>query len=417
MRELRASVFGMARLLCGSAAIATSPLSAQAQSAAAGQPIVGNLPGAKPSQTGNRERVSIQPSVTLSYDSNILRRDPAVVGGKADNRRLTPSISLGYNRQIGRTQVRLAAAIGYDFNSRFKYLDRERLSLSGGVVLPVGAQCPVSLSLSQEQSQYDLADTEDVRASVQTIREINGSIACTRPGITPNLGASYRTIRNSESEAANSNYAEAHAGMRFSLPSVGALTLNGQLAKITRPDFERITGLQDDTQITRVYLAVSRGVAARFKFSGSIGLVDASPTRETVPDFTALSYSAEVRYVFTPRIQLSFAGSRDVTNSTGVSATYVVRDELRTTLDVDVFNRTTLSLVGSNVTRGYKRDQLLEGPRIGSDEMSRASIRLSREIGRRLRLGLSGSYVTRDADVDIFDFDSTSVALSISSRF
>jgi hypothetical protein len=407
----------LVRLLLVSSAIVPACQSALAQNSTAPRPLLGTVPTQGSAQSGNRERVSIEPSVVVSYDSNILRRNPDVISGPTDNTRTTPALSLGYNRQVGRTQFRVGASVGYDLNSRFSYLNRARIGARGGVTWPVGAQCPLSLSYSYQQSQYDLEDTEEVVASVQRLQQFGADISCSRPGITPNLGTTYRTSRNSGFDFGDSNYVEAHAGVRLSVPSIGALTFNGQLAKITRPNTVNITGIEDNTDIKRFYVALDRSVAPRFRISGTFGIVHAAPNNATVPDFTGPSYSAEIGYSFTPRIRLTVNGSGDVQESTGVAATYVVRRELRAALDVDVFNRTTVGVSGSYLERRFERSDSLADTRIGADQSQRVSLRINREIGRRLRLGLTGSILTRDADVDYYDFDSASVSVSLSSRF
>ena len=418
MPEARHFAMTFVRLLLVSAAIVPAfQCTAQAQNSTAPRPLLGTVPISTPGQTGNRERISIEPAVSVTYDSNILRRNPDVVTGPTDNTRTTPALNLGYNRQVGRTQLRIGGSLGYDLNSRFSYLNRARIAAQAGVTWPVGSQCPLSLSYNYQQFQYDLSDTEEIAASVQRLQQFAANISCSRPGITPNLGGTYRTSRNSGFDLGDSNYVEAHAGVRFSVPSIGALTLNGQLAQITRPNIENITGVEDSTNIKRFYLALDRSVAPRFRISGTFGIVHAVPTNSTVPDFTGPSYSAEIGYSFTPRVRLTINGSGDVQESTGVAATYVVRREVRAGLDVDVFNRTTVGISGSHVERRFERSDILPEERISSDQAQRVSLSISREIGRRLRLGLTGSILTRDADVDYYDFDSTSVSVSLSSRF
>jgi hypothetical protein len=414
MLESRFTVALGARLVSvGAASLTLCQICAQAQQAGSNGGPVGQV---QTSGSANRERLVIEPSMTLSYDSNILRRDSTIAGGDTDNVRVTPSLTVGYNREVGRTALSLGAALGYDFNSRFRYLNRQRLTLRAGVVLPVGALCPISLSASHQEAQYDLADTEDSVASVLTINEFSTNIRCTRAGITPTLGGSYRDTRNSTNPLGDNNYREAHFGARLNVPSIGALTINGQLGKIARPEFERVTGTEDSTDIKRIYLAFERAVAPRFRFSSTIGFVDATPARSTVPSFSGLSYSAEAGYLFTPRLRLTLNGSRDVETSSGLTASYMIRSQLRATANIDVLNRTSIIVAGSYVKRNLKKEAG-NLSRFGSDEAKTVSVNISRDIGRRLRLGLSSSYISRDADVDLFDFDSTNVALTFSSRF
>lgn len=390
---------------------------ANAQGGTVGRPLIGSGIDGPAAAAGNRERVTVEPSIAIAYDSNVLRRDADAVAGSTDNVRYTPSLNLSYNRQIGRTQIRLAGSAGYDFNSRFRYLNRERLAGSIAVRSPVGAPCPVSLSFDHEQAQYELDELDTVASSVQTIQNITADASCTRPGLSPSLGTSYRIVKNSASSLSDSNYLEGHLGLRLNITSLGSVTIYGQVARLARPEFEQATGISDTTQMRRVYVSLSRAVAPRLQLTGNIGYLQALPQREKVPDFSGFSYRASVRYVFSPQVILNLSAMRDVENSTGISATYMVRRDLRTGLDLNVFHRTSLSFQAVRQLRRFVGNDLGTGSNIGSEASDALTVGITRSIGRRLRLGLNGGLLSRRADVELFDFDATRLGLSLSSRF
>lgn len=387
--------------------------------AVAAQEAEGPLPlfDLVPVTSGNSDRFSIGPRVLVSYDSNMLRRNADLFPGPTDNIRVIPSVDATLNRQFGRTSVNLVGTFGYDYNSRFDYLNQERIGVRGGVGFPVGTQCPISLNGGYLRYQFDLADTETVAASVQEITNASFQFSCTRTSLTPTFGGSYQINVNSTSEESKSNYAEGHAGVQLSLPSLGTMTLTAQAARIWRPNTFTSEGQEEQTDILRVYLSLNRAVARRVRLGAKVGYASAKPNSPNVDSNSGLYIDGRFTYIFTPKVRVSLSALQDYQNSFGVSASYIIRREVRATLGLNVFNRTTISLTGAYVERNFENDATVDPTLLTDDKSQTYAMTINRRLGHRFRLGLAAGYRTRDANNFIYDYDSTSVSLSLGGKF
>lgn len=400
--------------LCATGSSLIAPHSALAQSSLYGAALVGQ---SAPNDGEVQEKIVIEPNVSASWDSNILRRNPDVFSGTTANTRVSPSLNLGLNRQFGRTRLQVAAALGYDFNSNFKFLNQERLSASAGAQLPVGSECPVSVRGTYQQLQYDFNDTDRIARTPQKRTSISVDLMCSRPGLSPNFGASLLINNNAATSITNTRYFEAHGGISLGVPSIGSVTLAAQRARITRPNFRTASGIADHTDITRMYLAFDRSVAPRFSLSGKVGYAKAEPSRRGVPVSSSLFVDGQVSYDVTPRFKLSLRGLQDVQESTGISATYVRMKQIRAALNTDLFNATSVSVSLSKMWRAFEGNDALTGPAVGSDQIDALSVGINRTVGRRLTLGVVGSLQKRDADASFYDYASRSAALSLGAKF
>ncbi|GLJ00630.1 hypothetical protein [Sphingobium sp. BS19] len=362
------------------------------------------------------DRLRVTTAMSAEYDSNILRRNPDSVAGPTDNTQFSPKVSVAMNRRFGRTAVKIDGTIGYDFNSRFKFLDRQRIIANLGVDLPVGSQCPISFKATHQQFQFDLNDINSTRSQLQIINRASVDIVCSRPGISPSIGANYATSSAGGLARGKSETWDIHGGVQLTLPSAGVLAVGAQYGQLARPGLEAL-GIMDGSISKRVYISIDRSVAPRFKVSGYIGYMLVNPERDAVPAFSGAAFKINSSYSFTPRLILNFSASRDAQAGSGIASTYVITEQYRGALDIDVLNDTSMSLSIARQNRRFFGNDFVSDRALNFDHIDSAAFVINRQIGTRFSVGLNGRVLKRRADLDVFEYKSLSGSASVGAKF
>ncbi|MEW9855970.1 outer membrane beta-barrel protein [Novosphingobium sp. M1R2S20] len=397
---------------------------ASAQSSPTAQPlaspVVGQVPISSPLSTAavdNQPRFTLVPSVRTMYDDNALRYTE--VDGPRDNLRVTPGIDLNYRRLLGRVALNVSGSAGYDFNSRFRFLNQSRIGFSGSAQAPVGAICSMTLDASYDRSRVDLDDTQVAAGASSTTQVYGVNAKCTQMGgFAPRAGFTFRSLESGRTRYFNYEQYVANVGIAYAQPSIGTVTLNGTVAQLRRPLLVELTGFNDDTDVYSVSLGLNRSVSPRIRISAAGGITKANPKRAGVPSFLGASYNGQLEWLPTPRFTILGTAAREVTNQNGVSATYVIRDDYTLTARLNVSDKSRISLSGSHSHREFRGDDLAPSLLPVRASSSKAisgsySYRLSRKL--RASVGLSRRW--RKADNPIYNFKSTVLTSSIGANF
>ncbi len=397
---------------------------ANAQTAPLGQPtaasIIGQVPANSPLSTtkvDNSPRFALVPSVRTVYETNTLGY--VEVRGPRDNVRVTPGLDLNYRRQFGRVALGVSGSAGYDFNSRFRYLNQRRIDFSGSAQAPVGAVCSFRTQANYDTFRYDLNDTQAQVGSVSTTQVYGVSASCARgAGFSPVGRFNFRSLSSSRTHFFDYKQYIGNLGVAYAQPSIGTVTLSGTVAKLHRPFLIELTGVNDDTDVYSLTLGLSRSVSPRVRISASGGITKADPKRRGVAGFAGASYNAEVDWSPIPRFTVSGTGIREVTNQNGISATYVIRENYGLSGTLQVGGKSNIRLSGNRSRSDYRGEDLTPSllP-VRVDRFSSVSSSYSYNLSRRLRASVSLSHRWRKADNPLYDYTSTALSSSIGANF
>lgn len=385
------------------------------------QPLIGQVQANTALSTvaaGNADRLTVSPSFNMVFDSNVLRRAQPD-GVDTGNFRFTPGISLVLRRSLGRVAINVAGTAGYDFNSRYRFLNKERIDFSGGIRAPVGAICSANLTASYDQYQFDLGDVTLTQSSITRNQTYDLALSCNRSaGFSPVAGATYRTLSSSGSSLFDYTQVSERAGIAYAQPSLGTLTLTGTLSQLRRPNIIDVLGINDDTNIRTLTLALDRAVSQRVQLSVGVGYTHASPARGGVSAFSGLSYNGRVNWNITPRIVMTGSAVRQVTNENGISATYVIRDDYQASASWQFSRASQVQLAAFRSHRDFRGESLTPTLiAIREDRTNGVSGNYHYDTARWLRLGLGVSHQWRTADNALYNYQSTIVSGSIGTRF
>lgn len=375
--------------------------------------------------TAQENRFDLGVRVVETYDTNILRTSPARGDGPRDNLSISPQATLDYQRRFGRQSVFLNAAAGYNFNSRFRGLDRETIVLSGGSNLRFGARCAVDPAVTVQRAQSDLEDLGDTVVNTVTVADYSIQAACPRPaGFYPAVALGLFRVDNSAvRRERDQSVVDGRAGIVYRRPGLGEAELFVQILDISRNRRIPIdTGVgtdvrRDKSDVTTIGLQLSRGVGTRVSASASAGYTTVDAKAPGVPDFSGVTYRGSVSYRPAPRLGFTAGFGRSISARGNLGTSYYIT----TTADLGASARLTARTsagVGVQLAKRRFRGEdagFRFGPR-GDDRQVTATANVSYAISRPISLDLSARYRNRDADNDFYDFSSFATTLTASLK-
>lgn len=357
-----------------------------------------------------------------AYDSNILRLGDQRTDNPTDNVSMSPRVAVEFDRRFGRQRAFVTGYAGYNFNSRFRFLNREELALNSGVDLRFGPRCRITPTASVLRAQSDLEDLGQIVTNAATIQDYNIRASCPRPaGFYPTVGAGYYQVRNSEiRRERDQSIVDARFGVAYARPSIGDFELFGQIARIQRNRRDPTpTGLlRDETDVRTIALRFSRDVGTRFESALQIGYTNVDPKIVDVPRFSGLTYQGSLTYQPTPPLALTVAFGRQVSGRGNVGTSYYVSENAEFRARAKLTARTS---VGAGVQLSKRdfagEDRVFQfGPR-GQDRQLEANATIGYRLARPINLDLSTRYRRRNAENNFYDYDSLSATLAAAMSF
>ncbi|MBA3896962.1 MAG: outer membrane beta-barrel protein [Sphingomonadaceae bacterium] len=364
-------------------------------------------------------------STTLQYDSNGLLSDSAVNGSgpSQSDLRATPSLNLDIYVPVGRQAVFLAGGIGYDFHTRYKRFNSERINLAGGADLSYAGNCTSHVELGYARYHTNLADIVDIgggftdnnreeRRSFGIDAGCGGAI-----GLRPSIGFRREEVRNSSffRRISNDNTDTYTTQLGYSRPALGTVSIYGSFSDGEYPN-RRTATFVDGVRIFSGGLQYERAVGTRLTARGSLGYSRVEPKAPGVPKYGGLSYSLSATYRG-DRISLTALGSRSVEQSNILDISYDI--DTNFSLNAEYALSPKVNLLGD---ARYQRRSFRSSPLIPSS-LARGSDRLY-DVGggvrlfprNRLSFTLEAEREHRDADVRLLNYNDTRVSLTATVR-
>ena len=401
----------------GSARAQSAPPDEQVAAPLIGQVFLNNSP-LSPTVADNQPRFTLVPSLSETYNTNVLGY--VLVRGARDNVRTTPGIDLDYRRLFGRVAVSVSGSGGYDFNSRFSFLNQSRIHLDGTARAPVGATCGAKTEVTFDKLRFDPGNTQAAVGSASTTQTYDVLVNCQRlEGFSPVVEGTYRSLDTSQSLYLNyKQYVEVF-GIAYTQPSLGTATLSGAAVQLRRPGLMALFGFSDDTNVYSGSFGLNRSISPRLQFNVAAGVSKADPQRSSVRGFFGPSFNGQIQWLPTPRFVFTGTAVRAVTNQNGVAATYIIRTDYTLSASWEASAKSGLSLNGGRTERNYRGEDSTPNllPPIHSDQTTSVSGRYNYNLTRKLRLGLTLSHVWRRADPTLYNYSATIASSSIGARF
>jgi hypothetical protein len=421
-QEVRPLSHGSQLALAGLATLAVvslAPALARAQGMDAGPPV---------SLGGAEKPLTIGVQAVTTYDSNPARGSDAA-GAIRDVRRdeiiFSPSITLGYSHSAGLQGLALHGVFGYDKYTRNSNLSAEHIEFSAAANRAVGARCSVNGETVFNRGQSNLENTTvTVGKNVIQTYDLNAGESCaTATGLTESLSVNHSSTHNSDSTLVDFNSIGVSGSLGYANDVVGNV---GLVVSYTRTNYVDIPVLSIATpnslSATSIGVQISRPIGARL--SGSAALFYTHSTQdqrsvlpaEAASSFSGLTASAGMNYAVGPRLRLSAQLERNVSGAVIQDVGYTVTNQASLTAGYTVSSRISASL-GANWSRDSYRGRIEVVPLATPDWQETSGIfgGVSVQLGRRAQISLDMRHEWGSSDIDLYDYTSNRVSLTVSA--
>lgn len=375
---------------------------------------------------GTPARSSAVFTVTARYDSNVPRLNDESVnlrGYEREDIRVSPGVQLNVARNLGRHQAGLNAFLGYDFYVRNTELNRERLSVEPFAYLNLPV-CDLSVSALAARSQSDLGELVYVGLdptigsdNTETRKRINGKLICGDSyGLRPTFEVERASGDNSNPlrQLADYRVTRIQPGLGYSSPALGEISIYAVKQDTDLPNQPLPNGDPSGYTLRGFGVQYSRNIGTRLNFNGSVSHVEVTPYGGTLGARSGLNASVALTLLASDRLQLTASANRNFTSTLTSFSTYELAEGYGLTANYAASNRLRLRVGGQYSPRRFFYAVTPVGPFIGEQTQSDIFAGASYTLNRRMRLNLDAGYQRRDADLDIFDYQSFYAAVGVS---
>lgn len=371
----------------------------------------------------------LQASMRVDHDTNLAKTSDALAEAqgitKADTI-YTPNVSVDAVLPVGRQVIYVQGSAGYLFHQKNKDLDSARYNLAAGAGGRLGP-CASVLGGKYQRSRGEL-DDQFVVENVANILEVTGAslaVTCVR---SSGLGVSAMVSRdkgeNSSERVEASDYrtTAASGSVSYSRPALGTLALQGSYAKTEYPNRIGETAGPGGFETVSFGLRGDRNLGGRIQAGASVSLTDvklldpngAFSGQQTGGGFSGLTYSADVSFRASSRLQLQAAAARQTSPSLLRGQGYEIQEDYSVGLDYRIGSRISVGL-GADEQRTDARGRSIDVPVATTFSEARTRVvyaHLRYRQSRRLSFTLNGQVERRRTDNSQFDYNSERIGLS-----
>jgi hypothetical protein len=368
---------------------------------------------------------TVDATFSTDYHSNVAGGSAAAAkarGLQQNDVIFTPSALVEVLHAIGRQSVFVTGSVGYNFYAQNSIFNREHIDLNGGLNGQLGS-CRATLTGGYLRRQQEIQDlTTRLVQDATEVSSVGLEGACGRGfGFSPNFSVNQSWSTNSSSQLATSDYSSigGSGGISYQTPKFGVLTLFGQAQStdFTNRLVPTAQGAQHDGFDTYGGgVRYSRQLGARIQGTVSLSYTSVKPYLSGTRGFDGPTYSADLTYRASSRLNFHGNFTRDVQASNVLNSTYFIETKESVDGTYRVGSRITLVLGASQSDRNFKGPVLSPQTDLTNDHLETvygsATYRL-----RRLYFTLSASQDQRSANVVGLGYGDTRVGLTAGANF
>lgn len=320
---------------------------------------------------------TLLPTLQLSYDDNIYRRDPpAETFGSFI---VSPGAQARFSKNIGIHQVTLDATGQYNFYTSHDDRSYGRYVVHGGADFHAG-RCVLSPDASFRSERTDYGDVSAAINNVQRTTLLGVTVECPRPaGLYPSVQYQHRIGRNSDGFLyADETTDTAQAGLVFAKPSFGELMPYYAYQHSDRP------GLGFTNRSDQFGLRFKRAISSLFAAKLDLSYLNARSSLDGIKPYKGAGWDFQLSSRIIPLTTVSLDFTRQITNDALVAAVFTVQTGYNGQVRVDINNLTAIKLFGDYKTRDFRRSPTIVQSTLKSDDFLYFGGELNRQIGQRL---------------------------------
>jgi hypothetical protein len=348
-----------------------------------------------------------------------------------DDVSVAPSLTASYSHGAGLYGVALNGSFGYDYHPMNTVLNGERLSFSIAGNAQVGALCSAGGNARYDRGQTALQYLAvGVTQNITQTYNLSGTETCSTPaGLTESVSVAHGSTQNASSQLVNYDTTNVSGLIGYSNHAIGTVGLTAGYYETTYAKSAGIVGTTPhQLNVTSVGAQLTRPIGSRL--SGSVSVSYSHSTQELFPgvvntgqgSFSGLTTALGLTYLVGPRLQLAANVSRGVSASFFQGVGYSVATQAGGSATYKVSSRISAS-AGVNWSRTDYRAQPLTNPPIlalftpGWQDSTSVFASTSVQIGRRSLAALNYRHDIGSANVNLYNYVSDYVGLTLSTSF
>jgi|GEM_PF-3138521 len=338
-----------------------------------------------------------------------------------------PSVSVSAGRPLGRQRLFVSAAASRSYHARNDILNRNRLSVDGGLAWALGARCGgrVQGGWSTREAFRDLFE-EVVPSTTRNTRFFANAACQTATGLAPSVSYDWSRTRNRSIEVAgfppiDRSFSDVEsqgvsASLAYPLSVRGQVGVQGSWREFEFPNQLLSDGSRNGNEILSGSVFLNYRLGPSLRANGSIGTTRVDPRDPLTPSFSGLTYSAGLVWSG-PRLGANLAYGRSVSGSRGGTANYSISNSFNAGVNYRASDRASAA-AGYARVRQTNRGNLdfPETNRLQAFTGNRYFIGGDYRFNRILSASLDLNHQQRSSTPSQFDYDATSVILSLRAR-
>ena len=375
---------------------------------------------AAPAHGQEARRVSIQPQIEITHDTNVAAASKAEAlrqGLKPEDTFWTPGVGLDIVAPVGRQSVFLKGFAGYSQYDANDRLNSERIDLTGGVNARFGP-CAPTLDGKFQRARTNLQDltTASLLGNINETKRAEVSVTCGRPtgiGVTVGGAAFWSDNTLTKLAVSNNHGHEGSARISYSRPALGTLSLFGSGTQIHYDANPLFPGIQLGYNLVQGGLEFNRQLGARIQGDVGVSYTSVRSLARSLgqfQDFQGFTYSADLSYRPTSRLKGAVHAERGVSPSQFAAGGFQVKTLYNLDLNYKLGTRLTLDLNGGEDSEKLKGSPTLAlGLTDSRVDLVQAGIRY--QFSQRISLGMDVRHTERRTNDPKFDYTSDRVSV------
>jgi hypothetical protein len=365
-------------------------------------------------------------SLADTYDSNVARSDAQIAALRhltMSDQLFQPMVVVDVVTPIDRQAVFLDGTVGYDYYERNRILNRQRINLDGGLRGQVRT-CTATLEGTYSQRQNSLEDiTLALVKDTLTDTGVNFSATCkSQIGFSPFVSAAQDWESNSSPLITTSNYrtTSANAGVAYSQPLIGEISVYGGYTKTLFPNRQVPVGVaseQDGYQIYTGGVRYDRKLGARIEGTVAFAYTSLKPNTNLTAPFKGATYQADITYTPSGRISASLHASRAAQPTPLSNTAYNINQLYSATATYQVGARGSLALGVSDNVEDLRGALLVPGFNISHATTNAVYMSGTYTLNRRLTLVMDVREEDRRTNISAFDYHDARFTVTAKSAF
>jgi hypothetical protein len=384
--------------------------------------------------TDDVRHLTISADVDTTYDTNVAAGNAAEAALrhlKPEDVYVDPAVTIDALLPVNREAFFLTGSVGYDFYDRNTVLDAQQIDLTGGLSARL-LRCQPRLKGTFAQYQSHLEELlAGPNAPIATPKNtatqagVSFDLSCPRTeGLSPTISVSHSSYDNSNTsyKYTNNNSTLAQGGLSYTRPGFGAIQTYGSFTSvdydnafpISFPPFQ----LKNSYDLYAGGVRYDRPVGSRLSGTVSIAYSSLRPALSFIPGFSGVTYSAELRYHMSPRLDLHALVSRATLPSNEVGVAYMIDNARQIDASYSLGPRLKLTVGGFDDPRSYEAAFTTQiSNLLTSDRTDRIFGSLSMNVNRRFSVVLDVFNEHRASNVALYNYTSNRVSLTLKSVF